>query len=99
MSEWGDEVVRCRTYGHAWDEFTASDLGPPMLDWRLSLRCIRCQTERHDEIDLLGNVGARRYIYLDGYKTVVSEEKMTRYEYRQTLYERFRTKRRARVSA
>jgi hypothetical protein len=89
----GDDVLRCRTYGHAWDEYTDSSLGPPVLDWRLSLRCTRCTTARHDEIDLLGQVGARRYIYPDGYRSATGDQKMTRYEYRQQLYQRFRQRR------
>jgi hypothetical protein len=90
----GDQVVRCRTYGHAWDEFTEGSLGPPMLDWRLSLRCIRCSTQRHDEINLLGEVGSRRYLYPEGYRSAVGEPRMTREDYRQALYERFRARRR-----
>lgn len=78
-------MVRCRTYGHAWDEFYPDDLGPPMFGWRLSLRCVRCATERHDTIDHIGQVGSRRYIYPDGYQTT-RDEALTKEEYRQTLY-------------
>jgi hypothetical protein len=83
-------VIRCRTYGHAWDEFSPIDLGPPEFGWRLSLRCTRCLTERHDTIDLNGGVAVRRYIHPEGYSDVLGEEKMTRAEYRQALYSRFR---------
>jgi hypothetical protein len=59
--------VRCRSYGHAWDEFAPIDLAPPLYGWRLSLRCTRCGTERHDNVDFKGQVMGRRYLYVDGY--------------------------------
>jgi len=60
------EYERCRTYGHAWDEFTPDRRLP---DWgvTLALRCTRCTMERLDVIDALGDVGQRRYIQPDGY--------------------------------
>lgn len=63
-----DEVLtRCRSFGHAWDDFTPIDKRPPPFGWRLSLRCVRCTTERHDIIDRLGRVASREYVYPDGY--------------------------------
>ena len=79
------DQLRCRTYGHAWDEYFPDDLGPPMFGWRLSLRCVRCATERHDIIDHIGQVGQRRYIYPDGYQ-LAGEEKPTKEELRQNLF-------------
>lgn len=62
-----EEFLRCRTYSHAWDQFYPDDLYPPVYGWRLSLRCTRCTTERHDLIDFKGRVMGRRYIYPPGY--------------------------------
>jgi hypothetical protein len=95
-----DSAIRCRTYGHAWDEFTATDMGPPTGGlWRLSLRCVRCTTERHDIIDIHGGVTARRYIYPEGYRDVLGPERMSREEYRMALYNRLSKRRRPRKEA
>ena len=82
-------MIRCRTYGHAWDEFYPDDLGPPEFGWRLSLRCTRCTSQRHDTIDHIGQVGQRRYIYPDGYQ-LSREDTPTRTEFRQSLYKSVR---------
>jgi hypothetical protein len=78
--------VRCRTYGHAWEEWFPADLGPPRYGWRLSLRCTRCTTERHDEIGRNGDVEGRRYIYVDGYRPPTGTEAISRPEYREQLF-------------
>jgi hypothetical protein len=80
-----DDAVRCRTYGHAWDEFFPDDLGVPMYGWRLSLRCTRCLTERHDIVERTGAIGGRRYIYPEGYK-MAGYEKPTREQMRLVLF-------------
>jgi hypothetical protein len=77
-------MLRCRIYGHAWDEFYPDDLGVPLYGWRLSLRCTRCTTERHDVIDHIGQVGQRRYIYAPDYQ-MHRDELPTRDEMRQTM--------------
>jgi hypothetical protein len=84
--------VRCRTYNHAWDEFNPIDLESPSYGWRLSLRCIRCSTERHDTIAFgTGQMLSRRYIYPDGYQTPKGEEKPTKEVFREELFTRLRT--------
>ena len=84
-------MLRCRTYGHAWDEFYPDNLGEPMFGWRLSLRCTRCTAERHDTIDNTGGVGGRRYIYPDGYQ-MQRDETPTREEMRMNLFRDVRAK-------
>lgn len=55
--------VECRTLRHAWDPMTTRE------GWSLSLLCVRCATERHDDFDgVTGELDARRYIYPSGYK-------------------------------
>jgi hypothetical protein len=79
----------CRTYNHAWDEFTPIDLYPPLYGWRLSLRCIRCTTERHDTVAFnTGKVMSRRYIYPDGYQ----QKGVPKVVFREALFQRLRGK-------
>jgi|SRR5215467_4339190 len=87
-----DAYVRCRSYGHAWDEFVPIDLDPPVYGWRLSLRCIRCTMERHDNLAFSGALMARRYIPPTGYSSGRGEEKPTRTEFRQALFDKLRAK-------
>lgn len=84
-------MLRCRVYGHSWDEFYPDDLETPAYGWRLSLRCTRCTTERHDVIDSIGQVSMRRYIYVEGYQ-VERDEKPTREELRLTMFNRIRAR-------
>jgi hypothetical protein len=84
-------MLRCRTYGHAWDEFYPDNLGVPLYGWRLSLRCVRCTAERHDLIDHIGQVGQRRYIYPDDY-SLGRDETPTREEMRLSLFQSVRDK-------
>jgi hypothetical protein len=84
-------MLRCRTYGHAWDEFYPDNLGIPMYGWRLSLRCTRCSTERHDVINVRGEVGQRRYLYPDGYQRG-RDEQLTREQFRLHLFANVRDK-------
>lgn len=58
----------CKGINHPWDRVDVPNLGPPQMGWRLSLRCLRCHSERHDLISpVTGEVMARRYIYTSGY--------------------------------
>ena len=90
-----DSYLRCRTYGHAsWDEFTPIDLEAPWYGWRLSLRCIRCSTERHDNISYGTNfIMGRQYVYPDGYKIEVSqgEDRPGKEVFRDELFTQLRT--------
>ncbi len=76
------DIVKCRTFGHSWDEFdpryheTARDWGADV--WRITLRCTRCTTERYDYLNSIGGVVSRNYAYPVGYK----EAGVTRAEYR-----------------
>ena len=86
------DFVRCRTYNHAWDEFFPIDMERPWYGWRLSLRCVRCHTERHDIYDYNQQLSQRRYIYPDGYQTPKGEEKPDRAVFREELFSRLREK-------
>jgi hypothetical protein len=84
-------MLRCRTYGHSWDEFYPPNLGTPSFGWRLSLRCARCTAERHDLIDVLGRVGQRQYVYPPNY-SMLRDETPTRDELRQRMLTEVRAK-------
>lgn len=90
------EYERCRTYGHAWDEFLP--LGKRRAGWgsRLSLRCVRCMTERHDTVDALGELSVREYVYPDDYR-LGADETPTRAAMRLDLLKRNRAQARDRA--
>jgi hypothetical protein len=84
-----DTYIRCRTYSHAWDEFNPDDMGPPQWGWRLSLRCTRCATQRHDLIAFRGGkVLGRRYIYPDNY----AQKGVPKVVFREALFFKLRAK-------
>lgn len=85
------DMLKCRTYGHAWDEFYPDYKSPPSYGWRLSLRCIRCSTERHDTIDLVGRVSSREYVYPDGYR-MGRDEAPSREDLRVATFDRIRAR-------
>lgn len=57
--------VRCRTYGHSWDEHRPADA---TRDADLTLRCERCGMIRYDRIDVHGDVYGRSYEYTEDYR-------------------------------
>lgn len=60
--------LECRTLRHAWDP-TSTKVG-----YTLSLLCVRCTTERHDEASqATGELFRRRYIYPKGYRMAASD--------------------------
>lgn len=84
--------VKCRTYGHSWDEFTPLARPNRVFSWQTHLRCTRCTTERHDSYDTLGEVVQREYKYVEGYALA---EKLTRAQFRLELRRRARSRNRA----
>ena len=84
-----DAYVMCRTLGHAWDDFIPMRK-PAKFGDRLSLRCIRCETERHDVVSWVdGSLLQREYQHPEGYAMAA---KHTRAEFRATLMARRRAK-------
>lgn len=67
----GVQYAECKTLGHAWDEYNPRDGGGGATRWRLTLRCSRCSTTRHDDLDARGEVVSRQYAYPDGYRDPV----------------------------
>jgi hypothetical protein len=63
---------------HAWEDFTpAKSYKPPPWGITFHFRCIRCATARHDTIDALGDLSARRYEYPDEYRLPADETPTT----------------------
>lgn len=81
-----DEFVRCRTVGHRWDDFVPVGMRRPSFGWRLSLVCTSCRTERHDLVNVRGDVLQREYRYPDDYQ--VRGGAPPRADYRQELARR-----------
>jgi hypothetical protein len=82
-----EDMIKCRTYGHGWEEVDIP-WEVPLVDrvwrFRLSLQCTRCQTVRHDLIDVHGDVIRRDYRYLDEYRYAY-DDLPTRSEFRVML--------------
>jgi hypothetical protein len=77
------EYVRCRTFGHAWDDIPVTESHQDGYSWWL--RCVNCTTERHDVIDRrYGYLLHRQYVYPDHY-SLAGEMLPTRDEFRLRL--------------
>lgn len=73
--------IECKTFGHAWDEYNPTDvpeLQPGMYFDRITLRCTRCHTTRHDYLDRSGGVEYRNYTYTDGYRDTRDQPRPSR---------------------
>lgn len=83
-----EEYTLCKTISHSWDRVDNPELPAPEMGWRLSLRCIRCQSQRHDLISpATGVVMSRRYVYPDGYETPKGQGHLLRTDLRRGLFE------------
>ena len=63
------EYVRCRVFGHKWDEYDSS--WTPLWGDPITVRCERCTTERRDTIGNNELLIQRHYEYPDDYKLAV----------------------------
>lgn len=63
------DYLKCRSWGHEWEDFRPLQ---KRSGWGelLSLRCVRCGTERFDTIDSNGDISKRQYVYPEGYKVI-----------------------------
>lgn len=81
------DFLTCRTLGHAWDPIPADAPSKRGGDpwW---LRCVRCSTERHDDLNwMTGELVGRSYVYPDGYAIDQDEWEVapTRQDFRRML--------------
>ncbi len=59
--------VRCKTYGHSWDEFRSTGSTRPA---NLTLRCTRCSMQRYDTVSpVTGELVSRSYDRPPGFRT------------------------------
>jgi len=89
------EYEKCRTWGHAWEDFIPNGKRPQGWGMRFSLRCERCHTERHDVIDSIGELSQRQYVYPDDYR-LSADETPTRAQLRLDLLKDIRSQARER---
>ena len=76
------EYVVCRTFGHAWEEFIPVGMRKPEHGFRFSILCVSCGTERHDLLNLAGELIQREYRYAPAYQVSF---KLSRADYRVVL--------------
>lgn len=50
-----DEYIECRLFGHAWDKIPTNRKSLPG-EARITLRCTRCTTLRHDVVSAFAGV-------------------------------------------
>lgn len=60
--------LKCRTFGHAWEEFVPVGMRAPQFGFRFSLLCTSCASERHDLVNTQGQLLQREYRYQAGYE-------------------------------
>jgi hypothetical protein len=78
------EYVRCRTFGHSWDDIPVTETDPdgPQF-W---LRCVNCHSVRRDTFHrMTGELIRRKYDYPDHYQ-LSGDEVPTRDEFRLQLF-------------
>lgn len=84
------DYTECRTYNHSWSQFFPNDWEPPLAGWRLSLRCTRCNTQRHDLVSTSsGGLIGRRYEWPEDYRVI--GEAPTRDELRAQMFARLKS--------
>lgn len=87
--------VRCRTFGHAWDDVDPTDAEATDFDilWGgmtdevdlLVTHCPRCTMRRLDVVGTHGNLRSRRYVYPEGYLIPKGDHRPKRAEFRVQL--------------
>lgn len=71
LDELQDEYLICRTVGHSWDDNISGQVDGALARSAaavLALRCVRCNTERFDYVDIDMLVFARYYRYPPRYR-------------------------------
>src|SRR5215471_10336451 len=70
VTAWAEELpsrfLACRDHGHAWSPYLASYVASSR-QYRRTLRCHRCKTERTQMISQAGQIESGFYSYPDGY--------------------------------
>lgn len=88
----GDEVLECRSMGHAWSHVDDSEFerrGGQIVRFVRTEECTRCDTQRWREVDLQAGMITRRGTrYADGYLLEKGSVKPTRVDALRTMYRR-----------
>lgn len=90
-----DGVLRCKAYGHAWDQGPVNQLSPVGREvWVVNLRCTSCTKRRTDYVTPgTFDLEERNYSQVYGFSVV---EPAKRADYRAEIIERQRRKQRGR---
>lgn len=85
IDDLADDMLLCRTVGHAWDP-ALPDRRRPKFGDLMAWLCIRCKTERHDIVSWVdGSLISRAYHHPDGYALA---ERYRRQDFRATVLRR-----------
>lgn len=85
--------IRCRTFGHAWDDVNPTDDEAEDFDLLYSgtnhsllvANCTRCGNHRSDVVNSTGSLVNRRYTYPEGYLMAKGDRRPKRAEFRLQL--------------
>jgi hypothetical protein len=67
LKQYDGEYLTCREVNHLWQS-KGFDRRPGKAGIARVMWCPRCDTERHDVYNVLGEVMEQRYVYPHGYK-------------------------------
>lgn len=77
------KFLACRTLGHAWERIEAINFEPTNGGLPLTLVCLRCKSERRDEVQShTGRLLGRRMLYAEGYLLTRGVHRPLRQDYR-----------------
>lgn len=92
LDEAGDAVLECRSMGHAWthvDDAEFERRRGQIVRFIRTEECLRCQSQRWREVDLLAGMVTRRgNIYADGYLLEKGSVKPSRVDALKAMYRR-----------
>jgi hypothetical protein len=67
LENYPTQFLRCRTFGHEWEEFVPVGKKVPIAGFQFALLCVSCGTERYDTLNTLGALMFRQYVKPEGY--------------------------------
>lgn len=59
-----EDILKCKSWGHSWDQYPGSPLDRPRYGVREMLRCTRCGTERHTVYSPITGERYGNYVYI-----------------------------------
>ncbi len=62
LDSYPTHFLKCRTFGHSWEEFVPVGKRTPQAGFLFSLLCTSCGSERFDSIGVQGRLISRQYV-------------------------------------